>query len=151
LPGEDQFFGFAGGNQARQALGAGVAGEDAQGYFRQANLGIFSDHTDIAGQGQFHAATEGKSVNCGDNRGGEISDLLEHFLAAAAQFFTVFAVQLGKFGDICPGDKGFVAATGYRITQPTVSSLASSAKPPPGHQALLVQGVYRRAVNGDNA
>ena len=97
-------------NDARQALGAGGAGDQAQFHFRQTDFGRRNRDPVMTGQGDLAAATESRTV-----------DRRDHRLAAGLQLVQRLAQigplhRLAKFGNISTGKKcPSVAADDHRL------------------------------------
>ena len=74
----DHLFGTGHADEPLQPLGAAVAGQCAEGDFRQAELGVGSGDTQIAAHGQLTAAAQGIASDSGDDYFAHSLKLAEH-------------------------------------------------------------------------
>ncbi|MNZ90168.1 hypothetical protein D3C78_1091220 [compost metagenome] len=143
LAGEDRFQGGFGADQARQALGAAGAGEQAQGDFRETEARLGLADTVAAGQGQLQTAAE-----------GEAADGRDHGLAAAGQLDEQLGQGRGveggaaELGDVGAGaERQVVSVDDHRPDRRIGAGLAE------GRLQLLAQGkaegIDRRAAQAD--
>ena len=77
IAGEDQLQRFPLAEEARHALRAAVAGNDAQRDLGQSDLRVLRGDADVTGQRQLAAAAEGEAVDRGDDRLREALDARE--------------------------------------------------------------------------
>ena len=87
-------------DQARQALRAASAGNEAELDFRQAELGRGNRDAVMAHQSHFEAAAQRRAVNCRDDRLGTAS--IARLRPRAARALERFA----EFGNVGAGDEG---------------------------------------------
>ncbi len=66
LGGEHEAEGGAAADEAGEALGSAVAGDEAELHFGEAEAGFVAGDAEGAGEGEFAAASEGYSVDSGD-------------------------------------------------------------------------------------
>ena len=108
--GEDHFERGAGADEAGQALGAAVAGDEAELDLGLAEAGGRGGEAQGAGHGEFAAAAEGEAVDAGDDGLAEGLDAAEDAVGAAGEEFAGGVVGFGEFADIGAGGEGFAAS-----------------------------------------
>ena len=122
---------FVNTDDARQAHGATPAGDDAKLCFREADLGRFTHYTEVTGQANFQAATQGEAVD-GCRRGiGQGRQAIEILVVSTGEGFNFFdagtshADELGDVGaddeyGLAAGDQQALNATlGFQCVQPS--------------------------------
>ena len=95
-----------------QVLGAAKARHDAQSDFGQAEFGLLRGVDEVAGQGQFKAAPQGKAVHGGNDRLLHLFDKQHHPLTGAHKGMCRERRQAGHFLDVGPGHEGLFARAG---------------------------------------
>ena len=129
VSGEEDFEGAAFADEARQALGASVAGDESEFDFRLAEAGGVGGEADGAGEGELAAGSEGEAVDGGDDRLAAGFDEREDGLAAGGESGGRGGVQRGEFGDVGTGDEGLVAFSGEDGDAHVVVLLARRGRP----------------------
>ena len=150
LAGKNHLLGPVAADQQRQPLGAAETGNEAQRDLRQAEHGIFRGVNEIAGQGHFTAAPQGKPVDRGDHRNGQFLQTADDQLSLARKQSALQGVERGQFVDVRPGHKGFITGAG----QDQDAGVPIGFDPVQGErqlvQQLRTQGVeHLGAVEGD--
>ncbi|MNZ66335.1 hypothetical protein D3C78_845560 [compost metagenome] len=159
LAGKDGFQSGFGADQARQALGAAGARQQAEGDFRHAQARLGLADAVAAGHGQLQAAAEGEAADRGDHR-----------LGAAGQFDQQLGQGRGveggaaELGDVGAGaerqaaavdDHGLDRRIGAGLAEGGLQLLAQgeaegvdrgAAQPDQGQ--LVIQGVVDQGVHG---
>ena len=139
-------FGDAG--QARQALRAAGAGNEAELHFRLANLRIGRGHAVVAGHGQFQSAAESGAMNGHHDWLGAVFDLQQQREQSGAGLCLARG-HLAEFFDVGAGDESAPAADDdggdhSRILLDLIDGFGNSF----GHAGA--HGVHRRIVDGDD-
>ena len=93
-------------HQTGQTLGAAEPGRDAEADFRLAEAGLFGCNADIAGKGQFTAASKGKARNHGDDGLAQGLYLSEYLLSKRTEGHTGFRFHELHLCDVRSGGKG---------------------------------------------
>ena len=112
VAGEDQLHRLSFANQAREALSASAAGNDAEVDFRLAEFRCIAGNSQIARHREFHAAAETEPVDHGNDRLREIFDGIESAAALHQLTLGQFGLAL-EFRDIGASDERFVARARY--------------------------------------
>jgi hypothetical protein len=108
--------GGAGADEAREALGAAIAGDEAEFDFGKTETGFVTGDAESAGEGEFAAAAEGDAVDGGDD--GLAGALEEGFdegedvLAALGDGEAGEGVGVGKGANVGAGGEGTIARAG---------------------------------------
>lgn len=110
--GEEQFERDALADEAGEALGSAVAGDDAEFDLGLAEFGVFGGDADGAGHGHFESAAEGEAVEGGEDGLAEGFELAEERLAFFRLALGGDGGEGGEFADVGAGDEGAVARTG---------------------------------------
>ena len=106
---EDHFERGAGADEARQALGAAVSGDEAELDLGLAEARGGGGDAEGTGHGEFAAAAEGEAVDAGDDGLAEGFYVAEDAVSASGEEFSGSGVEVREFTDICAGREGFAA------------------------------------------
>ena len=110
--GEEQFERDALADEAGKALGAAVAGDDAEFDLGLAEFGVFGGDADGAGHGHFESAAEGEAVEGGEDGLAEGFELAEKRLAFFRLALGGDGGEGGELADVSAGDEGAIAGAG---------------------------------------
>jgi hypothetical protein len=91
-------------DQARHALRAAGAGDDAEGDFRQAELGAFLRDTVVAGDGRLDAAAHHRAMQRCHHRHRAVLDQAQHLVVAGLEDACL------EFAHVAAGKKGLAGA-----------------------------------------
>src|SRR5215472_10387819 len=97
-------------DQARQALRAAIAGNDAQFNLRLPELGIFARQAHGASHGDLTSAAQRKAVHTGNHRLAQVLDQIKRCLAFVGVSLGLHRVIFCQLIDVCASDKGLLAA-----------------------------------------
>ena len=116
LRGEHDAEGGAAADEAGEALGSAVAGDEAELDLRKAETGLVAGDAEGAGEGEFAATTEGYAVDGGDDRlAGTLEvglDESEDLVATLGVGTARDGVGFGQGADVGPGGEGAIACAG---------------------------------------
>ena len=143
LAGGDHLQGFLNSNDARQALGATGAGQQAEGDFRQAQTCRRHGDAVVTGQRHLEAAAKRRAVDGGDYR---LERALDGVLDGEQ---TGALLRAAEFGDVGPGDEGpALADKDDRLGGRVRAGLLHAAGQAVAHRRR--EGVHRRRIEGDH-
>ncbi len=98
--------------QASETLGSAVAGDQAKLDFRLTHFCVLTGDAESAGEGEFAAAAESKSVDAGDNGLAAGFNGAQDSLSAQGEIASLDAVHLGELLNVGAGGKGLFSGTG---------------------------------------
>ena len=99
-------------DQASQPLRATIAGNQAELDFRLTHFCVLTGDAEGAGEREFAAAAESKTVDAGDDGFAAGFNGAQDSLSAQGEIAAFDTVDLGKFLNVGAGGKGFFAGTG---------------------------------------
>ena len=112
LPAQDHFECHPLADQARQALRASVAGNNAELDFRLAQTRCLAGDAERTGQRQLASPAQGKSVDGSDGRFAEMFDAVQDGLPPQRTFLGLLRGIGGQFADVGAGDKRLLPGSG---------------------------------------
>ena len=110
--GEQEAQGGAASGEAGQALGAAVAGQQAELDFGLTEVCGVCGEAEGAGHGEFTSAAEGESVDASEDGLAAGFKVAEDGLAAECEGLAFGGVEVGDLADVSAGGKGLVARAG---------------------------------------
>ena len=148
IAGGTHFEGFDDAGEAREALRAAGAGDNAKFYFGLADLGAGNGNAVVAGHGEFQSAAEGRAVDGDDDGFPAVFDFQQDRqqacaarLSSAGEFAEFFNVRAGHEGAAAADqDRGFHRVIFVDLVDGVGDAFGYSG----------AQGVYRRVVDGDD-
>src|SRR5882672_4525602 len=100
VAGEDELECSASSDQTRHALRASIAGHDSKLYFRLAKFRALTCHSDRARHRQLAPTTQGKTVDCGDDRLTEVLNEVGQSLPSTRFLFCFYSRVVGHLRDV---------------------------------------------------
>ncbi len=143
IAGDDHLERLLGANQARQALRAAGAGQQAELDLGQPDAGAGDGNPEMAGERQLEAAPQCRPVQCGDHR-------LRHSLDRSDDLAEPRRLRrLAELGDVGAGKEGASGAGDHHgLDRRIVAGLAQRFGEPGAH--LVLERVDRRVVDRDD-